>query len=523
MTEEAQQVKIINDETNEETISYYRVYNKIPYSLISEALNQDNLESKFLLQEFASIDKAYTQFERGVSFTSEGSNGDYVPSDLRYKKAANLIKKEARFMFCEMPDINVSVLGMENVKKQSAKDALKAVDNLFTKVIEQNMLESKLIQAAKDCFIGKRVAICLNFNEDTGITIEFITSQNFVYKMRSGSSNILESITLFEVLDDASDAASRRIFRKHYELDKGKNGKDVCFVQEDIYDGSGNRLEEVTPYQETMLSRIPCAVILNDALTGDTYGVSEMMDLSFAESYYNKLSNSDIDSQRKGMHQIKYTVDMSPESTSNLSTAPGSFWDLVSDENMDNKHPAVGTIDPSMNYSEPLNKTLQRIDQSMYDMLDMPNLSLESMVGTITSGKAMKVLYWPLILRSKEKYKAWGPALSYIFGVLIEGAIAYPNVTRMYIDGAVIDMPYEIKIVQNLPLPEDEEDEKVLDMSEVNAQVMSKKTYMKKWRRLTDGEAEEELKQIALERQLLEDSQFETASSVESGTDVEVI
>ena len=37
---------------------------------------------------------------------------------------------------------------------------------------------------------------------------------------------------------------------------------------------------------------------------------------------------------------------------------------------------------------------------------------------------------------------------------------------------------------------------------------MSKRYYMKKWRNLTDEEADEELRQIALERQLLESSYF---------------
>ena len=35
---------------------------------------------------------------------------------------------------------------------------------------------------------------------------------------------------------------------------------------------------------------------------------------------------------------------------------------------------------------------------------------------------------------------------------------------------------------------------------------MSRKAYMKKWRNLDDDEADEELRQIALERQILEDS-----------------
>ena len=40
---------------------------------------------------------------------------------------------------------------------------------------------------------------------------------------------------------------------------------------------------------------------------------------------------------------------------------------------------------------------------------------------------------------------------------------------------------------------------------------MSKKAYMKKWRNLTDEEADEELEQIARERELLESSYFNPA------------
>ena len=65
---------------------------------------------------------------------------------------------------------------------------------------------------------------------------------------------------------------------------------------------------------------------------------------------------------------------------------------------------------------------------------------------------------------------------------------------------------YEIKVEQNTPLPEDEIEEKNMDLSEVDSQVMSKKSYMKKWRGLTDDEVQDELEQIALERQILEDS-----------------
>ena len=49
-------------------------------------------------------------------------------------------------------------------------------------------------------------------------------------------------------------------------------------------------------------------------------------------------------------------------------------------------------------------------------------------------------------------------------------------------------------------------------MQQVNTQVMSRKKYIEKWHNVPGDVADEELKQIQLEKQMLEDSysQFET-------------
>ena len=60
--------------------------------------------------------------------------------------------------------------------------------------------------------------------------------------------------------------------------------------------------------------------------------------------------------------------------------------------------------------------------------------------------------------------------------------------------------------MNNYALPEDEESEKTLHIAEVDAKLMSKKAYLKKWRKLNDKEADEELKQIKLEMDLFDNS-----------------
>jgi len=165
----------------------------------------------------------------------------------------------------------------------------------------------------------------------------------------------------------------------------------------------------------------------------------------------------------------------------------------------------VGTLENNMTYSEPLKTTLDRIKTTAYEQLDMPNVSLESMKGMITSGKSLKAIYWSLIVRCKEKMKVWGPQLRQLIVTIIEGSHLYPNCITEYISEPLLEVDYEVKIVPNHSLPEDEIEEMQVDLQNVEMKTMSKKAYMQKWRGLTDEQVKEELDQISLERQILED------------------
>ena len=129
----------------------------------------------------------------------------------------------------------------------------------------------------------------------------------------------------------------------------------------------------------------------------------------------------------------------------------------------------------------------------MYEALNIPMISNEELKGMMTSGKSMKALYWQLITRCEEKFKAWKPALIW-FGKFILISL------NKNADNVVID------VENKYPLQEDEDTIKQLDLQEVSAQVLSKKSYIMKWQNKKDEAAEEELKQIQLEQQLLEDS-----------------
>jgi len=509
----SEEAKVLKAENSTEVLA---AFNRIPYALINAEVSGSAKET---LDEFTDICRYYKVYKKGAKFEVEGTNGDYVPAQLRYKMAASLINKEARFLFAEPPDITVESKGDVGKTTEDAKKALTILNDLIKTILDENKFEQSLIKAAKDCFIGKRVAGLVNFNEDDGVTVSFLPSTQFLYETKIGNSNILTKFVCFMILKDSITLTEKRIFKKKFELID-----DVVYLEEILYDGAGREIEVVTEYQETLMKMIPASIFINDGLTCEDDGESEIEFLQDYEKWYSRLSNADIDAERKSMNPTKYVVDMEANSTKNLSTAAGALWDLGSDQNLDKPAPQVGMLEPGMNYSEALKTSLDRIKTVGYEQIDMPNITLESLQGSITSGKSLKAIYWPLIVRCKEKMKMWGPQLRQMVNIIIQGAMVYPNCIKQYTNDIVTPVDYEVKVVQNTPLPEDEIEEKNMDLAEVESKTMSRKSYMKKWRGLTDDEVKEELDQIALERQLIEDSAFSTGGENPPypGTDSEV-
>lgn len=493
--------ELVLQQTAEEQAEKIKAYNRIPYQLIRE---EAGTSAQDVIDDIEKVCLYYKIYKKGKDFYVEGTNGDYVPARLKYKMCASLINKEARFLFAEQPDITVGPKGDLGKETPESKQALLIMNDLLKTVLDKNRFSDILIKAARDCFIGKRVACLVNFNEEDGITITFLNSTQFLYETKPGNPNVITKFVCFVITKDSKVNSEKRIFKKKFDMEDD----GTIYLEETMYDGTCKELEKITDRQPIKLSFIPAAVFINDGLTGEILGESEVDLLMDYEMWYSKLGNADSDAQRKSMNPTKYTVDMASSSTKNLSTGAGAFWDLGSDQNLEDPHPQVGLLEPKMSYSESLKVSLDRIKTAGYEQVDMPNITLDTMQGAITSGKALKAIYWPLIVRCKEKMKMWGPQLSAMVDIIIQGSMVYPNCIKKYTNDVISPVAYEVEVLQNTPLPEDEIEEKTTDLAEVEASVMSKKSYMKKWRGLTDQEVEEELFQIAFERQILDDSAF---------------
>lgn len=470
------------------------------YNLTRALINKEltGIFNTETLRDMHDIMKMYKIYFEGAEFNTDKSSNDWLPAQWHAKKIKSLIDKEARFMFSEPPDIRVKDLKADT----SDNSRVDVNQQVIRTVLKENRFTSKLVRGAKDCLIGKRIAIVVNFNENTGIDVSFIPSLEFVYETDPADVDVITKFIQFYNVVVNEDKNQQKIYKKKWYMENG-----VCRVVEELYDGNANLLETLVEDTATNFTYIPVAIVINDGLSGDPFGISEVESLIDSESWYSKLSNKDIDSLRKGTDQITYAIDADPRTTKGLSRAPGAFWDLATDPAKDGKIAQVGTLENPMSYSGALDNTLQRLKADMNEQLDVPDTTGDALQGVITSGKTMQAIYWGLITRCNEKMLDWMPAFEGMAEYILDGCKLYPEIAKMYVDDPIVD-DYMIEVENSYPILQDETEEKANDILEVNSKLMSRRTYMKKWRNLTDKDVDAELKQIMEESSMLEQENF---------------
>lgn len=436
--------------------------------------------------EMSEIINYYDIYEKGQDWDVNAK--DYTPTKKKTNYTKKLMKEQTRFLFGKTPSFPITTESGNN------EEACKQVEDYVNKVLKENLFSSKLIKGARDCFIGKRVAIKLHADKiNKKIRIMFVPSLGFIYEPFKDRVDELKKIIFFhEVTENPfeSDHAKQVFWKQKYEMVDGK-----CLHWEGYVNGYGQVIEVLVNNEDLGLSGIPCYVVLNDGLSGDLKGESDIAELIDNQLAYNKITSEDIDALLKGMNRIIWGRDI--KDTKKFKLGPGQFWDVQSDDLIEGNKAELGTIATDFGYHERIKDKRNELLQDMHSVLNIPNISLEDLKGFATSGKSMKALYWQLIVRCEEKMQDWRPALEWMVRAILEMTNVYSIANIPQIEDMVVD------VENQYPLQEDEDNEKMLDMQQVNTQVMSRKTYMDKWK-VTPSD--EELKQIQLEKSMLEDS-----------------
>ena len=404
---------------------------------------------------------------------------DYKPAKKRVNLVKKLIKREAGFMFGRAPEI---------LLRGRNQDTLPDVQRRLDEVLKRSGWHAKLIRAARDCFIGRRVALKVSGGVGQETRVSFRPSYEFVYTTADDDCDRLDKIVFFYQVNNAAERSRQRVWKQKYWMQNGR-----CLLHEGIYDGFG-RLLEGGADRDTGLDFIPCYVIVNDGLTGDMLGESDVEELIDLQNAYNHLNSDDADALKFNMFPQTVAIDAKAESLENMCLSPGALVDLQTDPvvmgETVSRQAKLQKLESSFGYSERFEDAINRTKNDMFDLMSVPNITLEQLKGLMQSGKSMRALYWELITRCEEKWAAWEPALEWLARTVF-------RLEQVY---AGFDTPpdFDVSIEHIYPILEDDFDEMKNDRQEVEAGVRSRGSYIRKWGIAPD--ADDELRRIRAEQ-----------------------
>lgn len=442
-----------------------------------------------VLQDLADSIQLYDVYDgRGQIWQPKTAGLDYKPTVKTTNIVKKLIKEEARFMMGVEPEIKLRPM---NGEREADRAACARIEDWLADFLKRNRWGDKLIKAARDCFIGKRVALKLTGAPGKPLGIQFRPSLEFVYDADPEDVDRLRKVVFFYHTNESKEREKQRIWRQRYELRDGR-----CYLTEGVYDGNGRVVSETHTDEDTGLDFIPVYIIINDGLTGDMSGESDVRELLSNQDSYNRLRSDDMDALRFNMFPMRLFRDASQKTMDEIKIAPGAVVDAQTDpasmQQVDAK-----ILETQFSYDARIEHTLDRTKGDMYEALSVPNVSPDQLKSFVTSGKTMKALYWGLTCRCEEKWNAWDAALIFMVDALLKMA-------KVYGAAALPDVAFTVSIDHRYPIPDDEETERENDMAEVAQQVRSRKSYIDKWQPESSSDAE--LVEIIKEQGMLGDN-----------------
>lgn len=397
---------------------------------------------------------------------------DYIPTEDIRNKVKPLLRKQARFMFSKAPDLQFKPYNIND------KDKCEELRQFIDKIFADNSFWSNTLKAFLNCTVKKRILLRLEVNPEEPVSILYEDIKNFSYTVNS-NTNKVETVTIVKI-DPTTEILEtyKQIWLKYtYYMDG-----ETCKVNIQSY--KGNILDKpfTEETQDTKLSRLPMWVIINGGLLNEKFGESDITDLRSPQDQYNRKISDFADALRFNMFPQTITVDATPDSVNKMSIAPNSLAPLVS---VDGKTATANKLESSFSLSEPVEAFLKRIEKDMHDILSIPQQ--EELVN-IPSAKAMKYMYNDLIARCEEKWQDWENPIKKLIMLTIESCgkfKCYPNWKDEW-----NNLDFKIILKHNYPIPEDETDKKNLAMAEVNANLKSRKTYIKEFGDVEDFDGE---------------------------------
>lgn len=405
-------------------------------------------------------------------------NCDYKPTQDIRNKVKPLLKKQARWMFGKEPTIMFKPNDFKD--KDKCEELRMFIDDIF----EDNNFWSNTRKAFLEATVKKRVLLRVEANPGQPLVIKYETIENFYYKEKNG---VLLKVIFFEEdeLNAYREADTEKIYYLHtyyYKVNETTRERQAWYKKE-TYKNTDLQ-EELTIDVDTGFTTIPCWLIKNGGELNDSFGESDVTELEDAQNQYNRRISDFADALRFQLFGAEVVVDGNEDDVNKFNVAPGALHAVKTrDELLDSgKQANVQRLEYNIGNSAAMESYLDRAENDMNFALDMPKLSD---LNNIPSAKAMIYLYNDLIARCEEKWNDWErPLLGLINFIMEVSPVCYKGT----FNSKWSRLKYTTIFKHNYPLPSDDDEKKKTAIAEVQADVRSRKSYIKEYSDEEDAE-----------------------------------
>lgn len=495
--------------------------------------------------------QAYYEFYEGRRWTAEEDYestrgqlwgvrvGDYTPTREIRNLTKKLLNKQGRFMTSVPPTLVLSSYD-DNVNRDSIDTKRACIEHM----LRDTKFWNKFGKAFMDCTIGKRVLLCMLADVDqlgvpTGeIKFRFYTMPEFIYEYDENDVDVLRKVEI-AYQDKSTIGKIQRDQRWHkwtyemrddgycwatYKIVDGANITAFTTVTNNVSDNEDDdTLQAVELKQEwnTGLEELPCKVILNDGLTGDIRGHSDVKDLMDMAMDYNKTMSDYRDALRFKMFEQPVFTDVKSSSLKNIKIAPNKIIDLKSDPTLgdgtgNNSVAKFGTLSSTFSFQAAADSYLTQLKKDMYELMEQP---MPEALLNIPSAKALKMVYYDLITRCEEKWRTWDEVLIWVVHMFeVYGSF---GLFKEVLGSETLTLETTTAWTHNYPIPDDDESVRTIAIQEVEANVRSHKSYIEEYGNSEDADAEFE--RIMEEQEQIQNMQnmmmggFEPNSNTQEG------
>lgn len=415
----------------------------------------------------------YNYYDLEGQYWNPPSKLNYSPTVMPVNLARWFVRKRASWMFESAPDIECPPLQIDPPDEMALADYVKSSgqiesdnrargkEDILHLITNANRLDEKLLESGKDQLIGGTVALRIHHDPFRGIKILFKPVQEVFPLPDPEDPDTLLKVHFCSFWDN-----DKTIWKQSWEMRDGE-----CFLTEGLYDAKLNPLKMLFDAEPTFLDFIPIILIPNEKITGNIFGTSMLKDLIPLFDQYNRLMSDATDALRFNMFAITVMLNAAPDSEKKLRVEPHAIWNVQGDESIE-----VKKLEAAFQYSGALAEMLQRMDNVMHLIADVPDITPDNIKGFgLVSGVALKLLYSNLVSATQQSWRVWKSRLmqmnEYIFRML-QAYEGHKNFYYKDLDLSVIDS-YTTRIIPHLPLPENEMEKVNIEVTKLASSLQS--------------------------------------------------